>query len=133
MDDYNQKGAEPWAVKAAGELANFLYNLDPNYEINLPENNFLKKFNFTDEKGRLVNKEGHLIAVDEDGKERLIDEEGYYVAYDAEGKQYFVNRDGEKIEREKDIVTAAFLDDDGNPIVDEEPKKEEENKANPAE
>jgi hypothetical protein len=129
IDDYNQKGAEPWAVKAAGELANFLYNLDPNYEINLPENNFLKKFNFTDEKGRLVNKEGHLIAVDEDGKERLIDEEGYYVAYDAEGKQYFVNRDGEKIEREKDIVTAAFLDDDGNPIAE----KEEENKSNPTE
>jgi hypothetical protein len=81
IDDYNERGAEPWAIKAAGELANFLYNLDPNYEKNLPENEFLKKFRFTDSEGRLVNKEGHLISVDETDVERLIDKDGYFVAY----------------------------------------------------
>lgn len=117
IDDYNERGSEDWAVKAAGELANFLYNLDPNYEKSLPENEFLSKFKFTDDKGRLVNKEGHLIAVDEDGVERLIDEESYYVAYDENGVQYRVNRSGEKI---VEVVVSPFLDDDGNPIVDEE-------------
>lgn len=123
MDDYNERGSEGWAIKAAGELANFIYNLDPNYEKSLPENEFLSKFKFTDEKGRLVNKDKHLISVDEDGVERLIDEDSYYVAYDENGVQYRVNRSGEKI---VEIVESPFLDDDGNPIVDSEASEEEE-------
>ena len=122
MDDYNERGSENWAIKAAGELANFIYNLDPNYEKSLPENEFLSKFKFTDEKGRLVNKDKHLISVDEDGVERLIDEDSYYVAYDENGVQYRVNRSGEKI---VEIVESPFLDDDGNPIVDSESSEEE--------
>jgi len=122
MDDYNERGSEGWAIKAAGELANFIYNLDPNYEKSLPENEFLSKFKFSDDKGRLVNKDGHLISVDEDGVERLIDEESYYVAYDENGVQYRVNRSGEKI---VEIVESPFLDDDGNPIVDEQSSEEE--------
>ena len=120
IDDYNERGSEGWAVKAAGELANFLYNLDPNYEQSLPESEFLSKFKFTDSKGRLVNKEGHLIAIDEEGVERLIDEESYYVAYDENGVQYKVNRSGEKI---VEVVVSPFLDDDGNPITDEQPSE----------
>ena len=116
LDDYNERGAESWAVKAAGELANFLYNLDPNYEKSLPENTFLNKFKFSDDQGRLVNKDGHLISIDETGVERLIDDQGYFVAYDQDGVQYFVNRDGEKIVRDEDIIEAPFLDDDGNPV-----------------
>ena len=139
MDDYNERGSEGWAIKAAGELANFIYNLDPNYEKSLPENEFLSKFKFTDEKGRLVNKDKHLISVDEDGVERLIDEDSYYVAYDENGVQYRVNRSGEKI---VEIVESPFLDDDGNPIVDseeeivattEEPKKSKKKKADSTE
>jgi len=134
LDDYNERGSEPWAIKAAGELANFLYNLDPNYEKSLPENTFLNKFKFTDNEGRLVNKEGHLISIDEAGVERLIDDQGYFVAYDESGVQYFVNRDGEKIVRDEDIVEAPFLDDDGNPvsleteIVEEQSEPPEETK-----
>lgn len=144
LDDYNNRGSEEWAIKAASELANFLYNLDPNYEKSLPENTFLSKFNFTNAEGKLVNKEGHLIAIDEDGVERLIDKDGYYVAYTEDGVQYNVNRSGEKIERDADIVQAAFLDDDGNPIEDEpdvaeasseveEPKKTKKKKADSSE
>jgi hypothetical protein len=125
IDDYNERGAEPWALKAAGELANFLYDLDPNYESNLPENDFLKKFKFTDDKGRLVNKDGHLISIDEDGVERLIDDKGFYIAYNEDGTQYFINRSGEKVERDEDIVQQPFLDDDGNAVdtseVEEKP------------
>lgn len=128
IDDYNERGAEPWALKAASELANFLYNLDPNYENNLPENDFLKKFKFTDSEGRLVNKDGHLIAIDEHGVERLIDENGFYVAYLKDGTKYFVNRDGEKVDREEDIVQQPFLDDDGNEVTDSNVTSEPEEK-----
>jgi hypothetical protein len=128
IDDYNERGAEPWALKAAGELANFLYDLDPNYESNLPENDFLKKFKFTDDKGRLVNKDGHLISIDEDGVERLIDEKGFYVAYNEDGTKYFINRSGEKVERDEDIVQQPFLDDDGNALDTSEVVAEVEEK-----
>lgn len=113
-DDYDERGSEPWAVKAASELANFIYNLDPNYENNLVENSFLKKFNFTDDKGRLVNKDGHLIAIDINGDEKLIDKDGYYVAVSEDGTEYRVDRDGNKIDT---IQESPFLDDDGNPIT----------------
>jgi hypothetical protein len=127
VDDYNERGNEPWAIKAASELANFLYNLDPNYESNLPENDFLKKFKFTDEKGRLINKDKHLVSVDEAGVERLIDEDGYFIAYEADGTKYYINREGDRVEKDEDIVKQPFLDDDGNAIdpdaVESEPEE----------
>jgi len=119
LDDYNERGTEPWAIKAASELANFIYNLDPNYENNLEENKFLKRFHFTDDQGRFVNKDGHLVSIDENGNERLIDESGRYVAYDENGKQYFVDREGKPYEDPETIVQASFLDDDGNPILED--------------
>lgn len=119
LDDYNERGSEDWAVKAASELANFLYNLDPNYEKSLPENSFLSKFKFTNEDGKLVNKDGHLISIEEDGTERLIDEQGYYIAYNEAGEKYFVNRSGEKFERPDEIEIQPFLDDEGNPILED--------------
>lgn len=131
IDDYNERGAEPWAIKAASELANFLYNLDPNYESNLPENDFLKKFNFTNENGQFVNKDGHLISIAEDGTERLIDSEGYFIAYNENGESYRVDRDGNKVE---DFEFQPFLDDDGNEISDtatpvvEKPPEEKKSK-----
>lgn len=109
MDDYNERGAEPWAIKAASQLASFLYDLDPDYEKNLVENKFLVEHKFVDDQGRLINKSGHLIAIGPDGKERLINERGEYVAYDSDGNPYEVNYDGT---RKEEIVTAPFLDDE---------------------
>lgn len=104
-EEYNQVATEPWAIKAASEIANMYYKLEKN-----PEETFLEKFKMIDKEGRLINKDGHLISVDTDGIERLIDKEGFYVAYDSEGNQYKVNRDGKKVE---EIETAPFVDEDG--------------------
>lgn len=112
VDDYNDRGAEDWAVKAAMELASLLYDLDPNYDDNLVETKFLKKFNFVDDKGRMINKQGHLIRV-ENGVEKLVDENGNYVAYDENNIQYKVDSDGNKIEENEE---ATFVDDEGNPV-----------------
>lgn len=130
LEDYNEKSSETWAVKAASELANFIYGLDPNYEKNQIENTFLSKFNFTDSEGRLINKDGHLIAIDENGDERLINEEGDLIAYDDSGQSYRINKEGERI----DVVQADFLDDDGNPIsLDSKPVEEKKTKKKKAE
>lgn len=123
MEDYERDGDQPWANKAASELANDLYGLDPNYYDNLPENKFLVKYNFANRDLRLVNKDGHLI----DSEGRLINENGRYVAYREDGTQYFVNVDGEEVDDkgEKIVQFSPFLDDDGNPVEDsQEPEPE---------
>ena len=67
-----------------------LYDLDPNYDNNLPENKFLKDYSFVNEDLRLVNDDGHLV----DSQGRLINEEGRFIAYDDKGEEYFIDIDG---------------------------------------
>ena len=134
LEDYNERGAEPWAIKAASELANILYNLDSNYEQNLPENEFLTKYKFADSKGRFVNKDGHLVSIDVNDVERLIDEDGNFIAYDENGASYKVNREGERV----DVTELPFLDDDGNAVViadevEDKAKKSKKKKADTSE
>lgn len=120
LADYLQRSTEEVALTGAQILANMMYGLDSNYESNLPENKFLKKYKFVDKdlryidkKGRLIDQQGRLI--DENG--RFINEEGKYV--DKYGK--LIDEDGEYI-----VDSQPFLDEDGNPvIVDEEEPVEE--------
>jgi hypothetical protein len=136
---YEAQSDQPWAVEAAGALANMLYNIDPNYDKNLEENKFLQEFNFVDEELRMINDEGHLT--DADG--RLINEDGRFIAYRTEkGKEeknpddvYFVNRDGEEVVKvvkddgEEEWVKISlkerqpFLDDNGKPIGEKSEEK----------
>ena len=78
MEEYLNSSTEKVAIMGAQNLANMLYGLDNDYESNLPENKFLKKFKFIDEKLRLVDKKGRLI--DKEG--RLIDESGRFINED---------------------------------------------------
>lgn len=105
VEDYRENGGEEWVTEAAGHLANILYGLDEDRDKNLPENKFLLKYGFVNEKLQLVDKEGHLV--NEDGKR--IDKEGYLVndageRVDTEGNK--LNENGEMIE-----VFEEFLDD----------------------
>ena len=125
-EEYEESAALPYVVSAAGELAEKLYGLDPDYEKNLPENKFLQAYKFTDHALRLINDDGHLIDIDEDGVQRLIDENGRYIEYDKEGEKYFVDRDGSRVSEAGDYEEefSPFLDDKGKPV--EVPGKEEE-------
>ena len=122
MDDYDAVADEPWAVEAASELANMLYDLDPNYDNNLPENKFLKDYEFIDEDLRLVNDDGHLV----DAEGRLINSDGRFIAYDDDEEEYYIDRDGNKLNEEGDYVVdfSPFLDDSGKPVSN--PRKETE-------
>lgn len=118
-EEYLSRASEPISVKAAQVLANMLYGLDNDYEKKLPENKFLLKYKFVDEKLKLVNKEGRYI--DEDG--RLIDQFGRYINQDGQ----YIDRDGNLIDENGDYIEKfePFLDDEGKPIVEDETKLKE--------
>lgn len=116
--DYLNRATEPVSILAAQHLASMLYGLDSDYEEKLPENKFLMKYKFVDEKLRLVNSDGKLV--DEDG--RLIDENGRFINEKGE----FVDKEGNIVDVKGDYIVEfqPFLDDEGKPIIDR-PKQEE--------
>ena len=113
LDSYYSVGNDPVAVVAANKLMQMLYGVDSDYELNLPENQFLLKYKHVDDKLRLINKEGKLV--DEEG--RLVNEEGRYI--DANGN--FVDIFGNKLDEAGTIVSnefEPFIDDEtGEPVV----------------
>lgn len=111
MEDYLNRSTDPVALTAAQNLANMLYGLDNDYESNLPENKFLKKYKFIDDKLRLIDKKGRLIDIEG----RLLDESGRYVDENGE----FVDKFGNKVDASGDYIveTQPFLDDNGQPII----------------
>jgi hypothetical protein len=76
-----------------------------------PENKFLKRFKFVDDKGRFLNKDGKLVNL----SGQVVDEDGNLLNI--------------KVEEEE---PKPYLDDEGKPILDEEYLKEleEYNKRN---
>lgn len=113
MEEYLNRATEIVAIQGAQNLANMLYGLDSDYENNLPENKFLKKYKFIDEKLRLINKQGKLV--DEDG--RLINDNGRFINDSGE----FVDKFGNRVDLDGNYIVEfkPFLDDDGNPIPEE--------------
>ena len=113
VDDYRDKIEEPYAYEAASKLAGMLYGLDENWEETLPENKFLKKFNFVDDELRLVNEDGKYVTTD--GK--MIDNDFRYI--DKDGN--FIDVDGNKVDEDglPIVEEQPFLDDKGNPIVED--------------
>jgi hypothetical protein len=103
MDAYLKDDSET-ALKAANALASLLYNTEESKR-ELPENQFLLKRGFVDEKFRLVDKNGRLV--NEAGE--LINEAGERVNENNEP----IDKNGNPI---KPIEFQPFLDDDGNPV-----------------
>jgi flagellar basal body rod protein FlgG len=70
---------------------------------------------------RLINKEGKLVDIDG----RLIDEFGRFINEKGE----YVDKNGNLVDENGDYVTdfQPFTDDDGNPILIDEEKKEAKN------
>lgn len=115
LDDYQVNSDSEIAFAAASALAEMMYAIDKNFEANLPENRFLKEFNFVNDDLALVNKEGETV--DLDG--RRINEFGYYI--DEDGKR--TDRDGNKLDEDGNYITSVtYLDDSGNPVSPEKPK-----------
>ena len=108
LDDYSNRNEDPIAFAAAQALAEMMYSLDKNFEENLPENKFLKKFEYINEDMHLVNATGHKV----DTEGRLINDEGHYI-----------NDEGERVD-----IDGHLLNEDGIYVpthefeVDDKPK-----------
>jgi len=136
LADYMDRQDDPVALEGAQKLANMIYGLDNNFEKNLPENKFLKKYKFVNEDLRFIDKKGRTV----DSEGRLVDENGRYI--DEEGN--FVDKDGNRVDAEGEFIVDAqpFLDDEGKPVIledeakaetkeDEAPKSETKEEAEP--
>ena len=111
-EDYQNKGNEQEAIDAAKTVGEIVYEIDENYENTLTENKFLKRFNFSNKKNQLIDKEGNRV--DRDGNK--VDEEGYILNKD--GKRVNVN-DLPILEDNEKVDNADFEDDLGVVIVEE--------------
>jgi hypothetical protein len=123
LKDYLLSQDDPVAVKGATQFYYLLSETD-NQDDNLPENKFLKKFKFVDEKLRLVDKQGKLI--DSDG--RHINEQGKYIKWVSDTDYVFVDINGRELDENGDFVVDSepFLDDDGNPLSLEDDQDQDE-------
>ena len=108
IDDYSNRSDDPIAFAAASALATMLYSLDKDFEMKLPENKFLAKFDYINDDLHLVNKDGNKV----DTEGRLVNDLGQ-----------FINEEGKRVD-----IDGNLLDEDGAYIpttefeVDDKPK-----------
>jgi hypothetical protein len=105
FNEYNNKSADEIAYACAGLLGKMLYNLDSNFEKNLPENKFLTKFGLVNEDLSLVDPQNPNQLVDTKGKN--IDDEGYYLDQDG----HRIDREGNKINTDGTYEMVDYEDD----------------------
>lgn len=111
FNEYNNKSADEIAFMAANLLGKMLYNLDNDFERNLPENKFLSKFGLVNEELSLVDPKNPNQLVDTKGKR--IDEDGYYI--DENGNR--IDRDGYKLTEEG---TYEMVEYENDLVIDED-------------
>lgn len=117
LDEYRQKADDEIAFTAASTLAGMLYSVDRDFEAKLPENKFLKMFNFVNDDLSLVNQSGETV----DLEGRKIDKNGYYL--NEEGKR--VDKDGNLLDEFGNYIpTVEYITEDDA----EEEKKDKRKK-----
>lgn len=103
VEDYSSKSSDEIAFAAASMLGNILYNLDSDFEKNLPENRWLRTFELTDDEGNFVNQEGQTV----DAKGNTINDMGHYL--DADGNR--VDVDGSPLDEEGNYILVDYEND----------------------
>jgi hypothetical protein len=94
-EDYNEKSSSLEAIVSAQLLALMMYNLEADFEDQLPENKFLKDFELVNEDGMLVDPNDSSVLIDTSG--RKINVLGH-----------FLDDDGNRID-----TAGARIDDEG--------------------
>jgi len=116
LEDYSAKADDEVAYASANALAQMMYSIDKEFEEKLPENKFLKKFNFVNNDLSLVDADNNLVDID--GKR--IDDQGYYL-----------NEDGNRVDMEGHILDAdgalafqaEYLDEESESVSTEVKEK----------
>ena len=128
FDEYMANQDDPVAVLGATEFF-YLMSGTEDVDSQLPENKFLKSFEFVDKNYRLIDKGGKLVDIEGNH----IDENGNLVEWVSDDECIFVDITGRKVTKtgEWDVEFSPFLDDEGTPVSAEETKAEEEAKDKP--
>ncbi len=128
LTDYLMNQGDPVAGTGATEFYYLISDSD-DVDSKLPENQFLKKFKFTNETGQLVDKQGKLV----DTEGRHIDEYGNYIKWNSEEDFTYVDFEGRPLtdQGDFDVEHSPFLDENGKPIDESsyEEQDEEETEA----
>jgi len=107
LDDYVQNSDGDVGYAAATALAQLMYSIDKDFESRLPENKFLKMFNYVNEDLTLVNTDGNMV----DAEGRRIDDSGYYLNDDG----HRIDIDGNLVDENGNyVMSVEFVDDDDN-------------------
>lgn len=105
LDDYTTNSDNEIAFAAATALAQMMYSVDKDFEAKLPENKFLKTFNFVNEELSLVNESGQTV----DAEGKPIDSSGYYL--NDEGKR--VDKDGNLLDEDgRYVLSVEYTDEE---------------------
>jgi hypothetical protein len=116
LEDYTQNADSEIAFAAATALAQLMYSIDKDFEARLPENKFLKMFNFVNDDLTLVNNDGNMV----DSEGRRIDENGYYL--DDDGNR--VDKDGNPLDENGNyVMSVEFVDDEEEQKTEKKTKK----------
>lgn len=101
IEDYNANSDKDYVVEAASEFANMLYGLDKDWEKKLPENEFLLKYGFMDDKFRLIDR----------NTKRFVNFDGKFVNDNGE----LVDEDGRRVYEDGTLIPefTPFTDDNG--------------------
>lgn len=119
-DDYIERGDEVASIVAAEQLSHMLYGYNPNFGIELFENQWLQKAGYMNDGGRYVNRNGQLI--DRQGK--LVDEAGRYI----DDKGDYTDQEGRAVDMTGDFLVKdvlPFTDENGGEVfvMQEKPEK----------
>jgi len=109
LEEYKVKADSEIGFMAATTLASMLYSVDRDFEAKLPENKFLKMFNFVDDNLTLVNDKGELV----DAGGKRINKQGFYIN---EGGSR-VDKEGNELDEFGNYVpVVTYTDDKGKKI-----------------
>ena len=114
LADYLLKQDSPEAIKGATEFY-YLISGAENLDRSLPENKFLKSYEFVDESYRLIDKDGRLV----DDQGRHIDEQGNFINWLNDDEFEVVDSKGRKVSEATgkfEVEFSPFLDDTGKPV-----------------
>ena len=126
-DDYIERGDEVAAIAAAEQLSHMLYGYNPNFGMELFENQWLQKAGFMNDDGRYVDRSGQFI--DREGK--LVNEAGRYI--DVKGD--YTDQEGRAVNTTGDFLVKdalPFTDENGGEVfvIQEKPEKKKTTPAN---
>jgi hypothetical protein len=122
LEDYQKRSDDEIGYTAATTLAGMLYSVDKDFESKLPENKFLKMFNYVDENLSLVNEKGETV----DLEGRRIDKQGYYI--NSEGKR--TDKDGNILDDFGNYIPSiTYLDDNDEAIEEAKASKVKKSKS----